>query len=133
MYKTSLELKYYGIEHFSFKSVPGFKGDALIKNASIKIDKEHYVNEDNELQHFVILNIEIRPKKKGLYPYIISLRIIGLFEVAKEKAIIADINGSSILYGAAREYIYMATAHGRLGSVMLPTTSFAPPPSAVKK
>ncbi len=66
-------------------------------------------------------------EKKHLNAYKIHLVVIGYFEVspkwpAPEKLI--EINGASILFSAAREYLITITSRGPWGALMLPTISF---------
>jgi preprotein translocase subunit SecB len=64
-------------------------------------------------------------------PYDFSIEIVGLFDIAKIEGIeIKDpekfvrVNGSSLLFGVAREIIRSNTAAGPYASVLLPTVNF---------
>lgn len=100
-----------------------------ISNADVRVTQEHKVAADKDNIHMIKLDIHVKPTSKGSFPYNIAMVIAGFFEVEqsfdeKDKGLLAHVNGSSILYGAAREYIFTATAHGKFGPLMLPATSF---------
>jgi preprotein translocase subunit SecB len=63
--------------------------------------------------------------------YHFRLRIIGFFswcseeQLEEEVAHIVAVNGASILYSSAREYLLMITSRAPWGQLTLPTMSFA--------
>jgi len=66
-------------------------------------------------------------------PYQGSAEIVGIFTVdpawpADKTEELVHINGSSILYGAAREMILAVTARSTHGEFLLPTLNFIEPP-----
>jgi len=69
-------------------------------------------------------------------PYRFSLSLVGFFACkvgfpsAEQEEIFVRVNGSSILYGAAREIVRSLTAPGPWGEVILPTLSFYDKPAA---
>lgn len=84
------------------------------------------------------LTIRHQPAAEDNFPYAFRLSLVGfieeasglakLDETARER--IVRINGTSILYGAAREIVRAATGRGPHAPVLLPTVSFwDPPPS----
>jgi preprotein translocase subunit SecB len=79
----------------------------------------------------VTLKIAIDEKDDLPLAYKVSITTVGLVEVDPsipvEKHIgHATIYGASLLYGAAREYLYTLTLRGPLPPIYLPTTSFIP-------
>jgi len=64
-------------------------------------------------------------------PYEFQLQAIGFFTVTQpgpteeETARLLGINGASILYSAAREYLLMLTGRGPWGPMPIPTVSFS--------
>jgi preprotein translocase subunit SecB len=93
---------------------------------NIKIQKD----EKNEKYQ---LSLELSSESKNNeneQPYSIFLVAIGIFRVHPEwpnpNKLLA-VNGASILYSSAREYLITITARGPYGQVMLPPTSFLKP------
>ena len=85
--------------------------------------------------HQVSLEITAMPENEDeRIPYAIHLIAIGLFQVDEDwddKEELLRINGASILYSAAREFIITISSRGPWPAAVLPTTSFLPP--ATKK
>lgn len=80
---------------------------------------------DDPLSFLVTLTIA---SKRG-QPYKFKINLVGFFKIRpdvpeEERGRIAAVNGASMLYGSAREFIFMATSHGVHGTVLLPTISF---------
>lgn len=70
-------------------------------------------------------------------PYTYELHMLGFIEVmpnvAEEKMQrIVEINGPSMLFGAAREILRAATGRGPYGPVLIPSTTFYKAPPAKK-
>jgi preprotein translocase subunit SecB len=64
------------------------------------------------------------PKKN---PYLIELIAVGFFEVNSDwpdPIKLLEINGATILYSAAREFLITITSRGPWGAIPLPATSF---------
>ena len=78
----------------------------------------------------VMLEITVFPEnEKKKIPYSIHLIAVGLFSVSKEwddPEKLLKINGASILYSSAREFIITITSRGPWPPVLLPTVSFLP-------
>lgn len=68
------------------------------------------------------------------FPYEFKLVIVGAFTCGDElpegvsKETFVKVNGSSVLYGVAREMIRATTARGPYLDLMVPTISFYEPP-----
>jgi preprotein translocase subunit SecB len=83
----------------------------------------------------VIKQTEIEGKN---LPYTYELRMFGLIDVLPENLDeermqrLVDINGPSMLFGAAREIIRAATGRGPYGPVLIPSTTFYIPSKAKK-
>jgi preprotein translocase subunit SecB len=79
---------------------------------------------------FVFLNIKIKPKEGLKSCYLGELQIVGSFNVSPEWPDdqiekLVYINGSGMLYSAAREMVSIITGRGFFGSLFLPSVSFA--------
>ncbi|MES2738369.1 MAG: hypothetical protein V4672_18760 [Verrucomicrobiota bacterium] len=96
----------------------------------------------------VDLELQLEPSEDTNVPYRIAIKLVGLFRCSSTPAdmptdAFVQANGSSILYGIARELIRGLTAIGPWGQVLLPTLSFTPetpstatrssPPKTAKK
>lgn len=140
MNASPLSLLQYNIEKFSIEPNENFNDGNTQEKFSVKTIKTHRVHKDDPKKSFITLDISVLPdaEDESSFPYKLSLSIMGFFEVEesffeKDQGKIADINGSSILYGAAREFILSITARGRFGSFTLPTTTFIPRKDISKK
>ena len=65
------------------------------------------------------------------FPYSFEIGYVGFFRLAAEladdqKQLIATVNGPSILFAAAREFLAIATARTPFAPIMLPSMSFVP-------
>lgn len=90
---------------------------------------------------FSILNDRPEHRKS---PYLVDIKAIGFFEVAKgvpaeKRDAFVRVNGASILIGAIREMVGQVTARSAYGPMTLPTLQVIPPkddpqdPQASKK
>lgn len=138
MSQTSpLDLLNYGVHAFNISTDDEYDFNAndstYFEYAQYNIKPTYKVNPDDENIFFVDLQISVSPKQKKQIPYSIKLRLGAVFHIndniqfPKEKReMLMFINGAAILYGIAREYIFLATCHSKGGSLMLPSVSFAP-------
>lgn len=78
----------------------------------------------------VMLEITLFPEdEKRKVPYSIRLVAVGLFNVdpnVKDPEKLLEINGASILYSSAREFLITITSRGPWSPIFLPTISFIP-------
>jgi preprotein translocase subunit SecB len=70
-------------------------------------------------------------------PYNFAIALLGTFDVhpefpAERAKQLVETNGSSILYGAARQILRDAMSSGPYRSLLLPTASFVEPPGQAK-
>ena len=133
MFPSPLNLLFYGIENFSFSENRKGRGKINVKAGPETIDTEVelMVSADGEQLYKARLKISASSKERSHPPYKISMSMIGVFSVEesfpKEQVeFLVGITGVSLLYSAAREYIFSSTAHGKFGPYMLPTISFRP-------
>ncbi|MCF8056080.1 MAG: protein-export chaperone SecB [Desulfocapsa sp.] len=81
--------------------------------------------------HQVSLEITVMPENEDeRIPYAIHLIAVGLFQVDEnwdDVDKLLRVNGASILYSAAREFIITISSRGPWAAAILPTTSFLPP------
>lgn len=121
----------YFVKSFSFetnmkceKEKPRDLSDVTIQNnwRPLKKHKNRYA---------VFLNMEMRAPEGKNTPYAIKMEMFGYFQVPEEmpeelREKMVKTNGSSILYGAAREIIREMTSRGIFRKIYFPTVSFAP-------
>ena len=82
--------------------------------------------------HSWSVELEVAQKKKEgqNFPYEFHITIYGVFTCqdgvlgTEEETRFVQVNGSSMLYGMAREHIRALTAAGPWGEIILPTISF---------
>lgn len=96
-----------------------------------KCDVETKVNEKDETLYQVLLGIKSLPKEGFLYGYEIDVEVIGIFRPSPNYSgenitSMIEMIGASLLYGAAREFIYTVTTRGPWPAMYLETTSFIP-------
>jgi len=86
------------------------------------------VDDDGKGVYQVVVNITSRPEsEEARQPYSIHLLTVGFFQVSQgwpEPLKLLEINGASILYASAREFLITITARGPWPAVTLPTVSF---------
>lgn len=67
------------------------------------------------------------------YPFLFEIDAVGFFKVvdtypAEQVELLAQVNGASILYSAAREYLANITGRSGYPPILLQSVSFVPPP-----
>lgn len=100
------------------------------ENLRIKNELKKEPDEKNPAW-IVSLAIELAPKPQDNMPYELEIQMIGFFtvdachsaELAKELVV---VNGSSILFSSAREFLRVLTSSGPYPAIVLPSVSFAP-------
>ncbi len=108
---------------------PKFPDDANVNEIAYNIETQFGESKDKG-RYQLSVDIQSIPAPEGNKcpnAYKIHLIVIGFFEVSPkwpnpEKLI--RINGASILYSAAREFLLTITSRGPWGALMLPTFSF---------
>ena len=123
--KPALNLLDYRILSFSYKTNEKFKDITVKKNTS-KLDFALEVFESNEDPLLFKLDVRIGCKMAIKAPYRFDLHIEGFFSIDEQIPTehhidIVKLNGATILYGLIREYVFLATAHGRYGPLQLTT------------
>jgi preprotein translocase subunit SecB len=99
-----------------------------LEDVDISNEVAQMQNEKN--RYAVTLNLEIKAPENKNTPYAISLEMYGYFQVSEKmpeemRERIVKTNGTTILYGAAREIIKEMTGRGVFRSILIPTASFA--------
>lgn len=112
---------------------PPSTGEINESEYEVKVEPRGQVNKKDPVLWRLTLDIHLKPKEAGNGPYSVELRVVGVFRFDEsfpddKRGTLLHINGSSILYSAAREFILGITARGPYGPLMLPSWSFLPEP-----
>ena len=125
---SPLSLDTYFFPVVSVHADPQFQQDTdLVEPYYLtKVGVEH---EPDNNRYQVVLEIISEPESdEKRQAYSIHLVAIGFFRVdpswPNDPIKILRINGASILYGAAREFLITITARGPWGQIILPSVSF---------
>ena len=125
--KAPIDLKTYFFPYVQVAADPECNPDADEIHPDIQVKQTVDPDEDNGLYQ-VTLAITVSPGgEEEKVPYSIDLVAVGLFSVDKgidDPVRMLKMNGSSMLYSAAREFIITITARGPWPQFSLPTASF---------
>lgn len=125
---TPLQLEEYFFPHVKVSADPEAVGPDGTAKCDFGINVNSIKTADETGSFQVSLVIASSPEfEKQRIPYSIELAVIGFFKVSPEwpdPHKLLEINGASILYAAAREFIITITSRGPWGAFMLPTASF---------
>ncbi|TLD72266.1 hypothetical protein FEM03_02610 [Phragmitibacter flavus] len=112
-----------------------------LNDNTFKVESQIYPLESKEPKKYTAWSVELDlcqlPDESANIPYQFKVKIVGLFRCSKKKAdltpeVFVRTNGSSILYGIARETLRSITSVGPWGDMLLPTISFYKEPAADK-
>lgn len=87
---------------------------------------------NKSLEYQVELNIKTKSEDDKIQGYDVDITIAGLFDIekevkAKERDDVVSVLGPTLLFGAAREFLYNLTKRGPYPAIYLPTVSFMKP------
>ena len=127
-----VELLNYFVKSFSLdtnmKCEKDKPRDLSLKN--IVITNRIFPAKKHKNCYMVFLNLEMKVPEGKNTPYAIKMEMFGRFQVSEKvpdelREMMVKTNGSSILYGAAREIIKEMTGRGIFRKIQFPTVSFA--------
>ncbi|MDQ8196240.1 protein-export chaperone SecB [Coraliomargarita sp. SDUM461004] len=136
--KSPLELERYFVSDqavtarnvfSSEKEIETLIEEYSVRNEAIRLPAV----EDQPEKWQVTVHIKHQPSPDTNFPYDFRLTIVGIFRCTTEKSEpshierLMKINGSSILYGMAREIIRANTERGPWSGIVIPTYSFYEP------
>jgi preprotein translocase subunit SecB len=130
---SQLNCKAYFATGLSLHANINYKaGDPIaLKWEDLRVDSSVEKPDEKTLVWQVTLNVSQDIMQGKNVPYDFSIEIVGLFDIAKIAGVeIKDpekfvrVNGSSLLFGVAREIIRNNTAAGPYASILLPTVNF---------
>ena len=125
------------LERYYFDDLVVCAGEADVpEEAEHNLKTESNLQRHKEDEHRWRLELRIYTDEKDENPppkYGLGLRVIGFFRDSfdemeqDQRAHLISVNGSSILYSAAREFLLMVTNRCPHGGYWLPTVSFFKP------
>lgn len=125
--KPPLELKQYFFPVTQVVADPEASDDKDVNAINYTIGTSIQKSEEEDFYQ-VAVDISSPPDDEECnQAYRIHIVVVGVFKVAQswdEKEKLLRVNGSSILYSAAREFLITITSRGPFGAVTLPTISF---------
>jgi len=136
MEQSPLRLEHYNLQRVSLTPLPGAEptqlgGYANFGNARLgsKVTTGWLTLDDGEKRHTVELSLTGGPKEPGAtFPYEFEISYIGIFDARAlpddKRDDLVMVNGSSMLYGIARETLMGLTIRCELGAMMLPSVVF---------
>jgi len=133
--KSPLEISSYFYPAVSVAADAEFNPDTDTSppHIEVKVSADHV--ENNTYQ--VALEITLGPDNdENRQPYAIQLIAIGIFHVDPDfpdPEKLMRLNGATILYGAAREFLITITSRGPWGAVTVPSISFFKPEDTKQK
>lgn len=136
MKHSPLQLLRYAVPEISCSANPAFDPNKEIQGGIEQFSVEAVVKQQKPPDNFpghawsVEMNISQKLIEGHNFPYKFDMILAGFFvcsstlpaEVNEERFV--RVNGSSTLYGAAREFVRIVTASGPWGPILLPTVSF---------
>lgn len=123
-----LRLEFSVFDHVLVEAVAEYEEGGGEPEPQVELTLAH--SPENSEEWVIWLTIEIPETAKPMPPYAIELRAFGVFAVAgdlgsqAETARLVAVNGGSILYSSAREFLLMVTSRGPSDSYALPTHDF---------
>jgi preprotein translocase subunit SecB len=123
-----LQLKYSVFDQVSVEALLDYVWDDERPEPAVEVGVGQSPEKVDEWA--VWLTIEVPQDVAPTPPYAIKLRAFGLFEVAPDfepeddTAHVVAVNGASILYSAAREFLLIITGRGPYEHYALPTYDF---------
>jgi preprotein translocase subunit SecB len=127
---SSLQLRRYFVTQLNIIANPAFdtaKG-VIQKQSDLRVSGDMSPTDDAATFQ-IKLNIQIQPGAESNLPYSIVIEIVGIFKsgfTGEKEDIerVVSINGSSMLYGSAREIVRATTAAGAYSQLLLPSIVF---------
>lgn len=124
---TPLQLDDYFFPHIRVSADPDAGGEDDYSNGDFRIGVSAAKREE-ENEYQVAIHISLTPQSEDKKAtYIVELVAIGFFQVHPDfpdPKKLLEVNGASILYASAREFLITITSRSLWGALKLPTTSF---------
>ncbi len=128
-----LRLEAYFFPRVLVEANPNFGNAGTNREVPIRFSAHPQVSVHTKdpLRFRLILSIRVDHDENHPSPYGVELDAVGFFRVDEtvaedQRATLVHVNGSTILFAAAREFLLGITGRGPWGGVMLPAWSFHP-------
>ena len=125
--KAPIELKRYFFPLVHVAADPQYEPGKGQDKVNFDVRTAIARDEQNDLFQVTVEIVAEPENEESLIPYSIQLIGVGLFTVNKdwkEPEKLLRINGASMIYSAAREFLITITSRGPWPPVILPTISF---------
>jgi preprotein translocase subunit SecB len=141
MKAAQIQLTNYFVSELQFVANRDFKPDSpsTVATDELQVAHQALANADNNRKWQITLRVALNASPESNSPYSFLLEMIGFIDVADSVSDdrierFARINGTSIIFAAAREIIKAATSRGPYKPLLLPTVTFwEPKPQAAPK
>ena len=134
MKAAQIQLTNYFVSELQFVANRDFKLDTQSSIGADDLQVTHQVSTraENKRQWQVTLRIALNASPESNAPYSFLIEMIGFIDVADSVSDdrierFARINGTSLVFAAAREIIKAATSRGPFPPLLLPTVTFWEP------
>jgi preprotein translocase subunit SecB len=133
---SPIQLLDYHVTSLSVEACPTFNRDKPMEldPADLDVSTQTKLMDDGAVPRWTVsLVIRFEPSEGKNVPYRLSIDMVGLVTAAVTKvddtiSHAVEVNGPSMLFGAAREILRDSTARGPHGPIIIPSASFFTPP-----
>lgn len=134
MKAAQIQLTNYFVSELQFAANRDFKADSPsnVTADELQVAYQASPKADNKRQWQITMRIALNASPESNSPYSFLTEMIGFIDVAESVSDdyierFARINGTSLVFAAAREIIKAATSRGPFKPLMLPTVTFWEP------
>jgi len=141
MKAASIQLTNYFVSELQFAASRNFNPDSPTKISAedLQVALQPLPKVDNNREWQITLRVAFSASPESNSPYSFLIEIVGFITVTQSVAEnkierFARINGTSLIFAAAREIIKAVTSRGPFKALLLPTVTFwEPPPEPPKQ
>lgn len=134
MGQSPLKIESYYLRKLEYQLKEEFETgipDGTLEKIDPKIQVNVQSGKSEEDENDWRVEIEVTGGKEAKFPYTFKISFVGYFRVADEfpqdkRELLVTVNGPSILFSAAREFISIVTARSPYPPILLPSISFVP-------
>jgi len=119
---------------------PEFKPANEGQTANIEFQSHSQVmrHAEDERRWQVVLDLKTPTLEESGSPYELDFQIVGFFQVSNDYPAdnmekLVGINGTSMLYSSARDFVMTISSRGPWPPIFLPTVSYGPPSTPAAK
>lgn len=134
MKAAQIQLTNYFVSELQFVANRDFKLDvpANVAAADLQVAHQASASAENKRQWQITLRVALNASPESNSPYSFLVEMVGFIDVAESVSDerierFARINGTSLIFAAAREIIKAATSRGPFKPLLLPTVTFWEP------